>query len=36
MTTVERIKMKALLITYNIGVCIAVGLAIGIAFGAGL
>ena len=36
MTTVERIKLKALLITYNIGVCIAVGLAIGIAFGAGL
>ena len=36
MTTVERIKMKALLITYNIGVCIAVGLALGIAFGAGL
>ena len=36
MTTVERIKLKALLITYNIGVCIAVGLAIAIAFGAGL
>jgi len=36
MTTVERIKMKALLLTYNIGICIAVGLAMGIAFGAGL
>ena len=36
MTTIERIKLKALLLTYNIGVCIAVGLAMGIAFGVGL
>ena len=36
MTTVERIKMKALLITYDIGICIAVGLSLGMLFGFGL
>jgi hypothetical protein len=36
MTTVERIKMKALLITYDIGICIAVGLSFGMLFGFGL
>ena len=36
MTTVERIKMQALLLIYNIGICIAVGLSLGIVFGLGL
>ena len=36
MTTLERIKMQALLLTYNIGICIAVGLSLGIVFGIGL
>ena len=36
MTTIERIKINGLILTYNIGICIAVGLAMGIAFGVGL
>lgn len=36
MTAVERIKMQALLFVYNIGICIAVGLSLGLLFGLGL
>jgi hypothetical protein len=36
MTTLERINMKALNFIHDVGICIAVGLSLGMLFGFGL